>query len=387
MAPIITYSLQLEDKNSDNYYQAIADFANRWMNSIADEEREFITGFNSHLKGLGVQTRSEAEYALELLALGVLLRGYQRSSSHFPHCVIHFMALLAEWQGRWPKLEPTFKTVRGVLQGVFLNPNQTISSEIDLRSLDLSELIRWETAQGEAAISKRLSQWQEYLNTLPSSQELKLIEGCLALSDRFSDESQYTLGKYTQGVESFITQTAPKYRWRYDQAFVSRHSLEYHLGMLATEVLNGVYRQRFLMTKRKIVILPPCMREQPDTDCKAIETPLGARCQACKPNCRVHHVTRMGEKYGFEVFIIPDELRSFGADGKGGTRSIGLVGVSCALTNWSGGWDADSMEIPAQGLLLDYVGCRYHWDKQGISTDTNLTKLLDIISTTDEIGE
>jgi hypothetical protein len=31
--------------------------------------------------------------------------------------------------------------------------------------------------------------------------------------------------------------------------------------------------------------------------------------------------------------------------------------------------------VPAQGLLLDYVGCSYHWDKQGIPTDTNLHAL------------
>ena len=387
MSRIITYSLRLEDKNSDNYYRNIAEFTDRWIPSVVDSEGAFITGFQSHQKQLGAPIRSEAEYALELLAVGVLLRQYRYLSSGFPDWVIQLMSLLTQGQERWPKLESSFKTIRGGLQGIFLNSHEPGSSEGNHQDHDLTNLISWLKAQGEGAIAKRLSQWQSYLDTLTPDQERELIEECLKLSEHFFEESQDALGKYTEGVESFLAQVAPKYRWRYDHAFVSRLPIEYYLGMLATETLNRAYRQRFLASERKIVIVPPCMREQPDLDCKAIDTPLGARCQACKPTCRVHHVTKMGEKFGFEVFIIPDELRGFGIEAKRGTECVGLVGVACALTNWSGGWDADEMGIPAQGLLLDYVGCRYHWDKKGISTDTNLTKLLEIIGITQSVKE
>jgi hypothetical protein len=37
------------------------------------------------------------------------------------------------------------------------------------------------------------------------------------------------------------------------------------------------------------------------------------------------------------------------------------------------------LSIPAQGVLLDYMGCKYHWDEQGIPTDTNITKLLEVL--------
>jgi len=75
--------------------------------------------------------------------------------------------------------------------------------------------------------------------------------------------------------------------------------------------------------------------------------------------------------------MIPEELRVFGmGEGK---ANLGVVGVSCALTNWSGGWDTDSMGIPAQGVLLDYVGCKYHWDEKGIPTSTNLYKIKEVL--------
>ncbi len=52
---------------------------------------------------------------------------------------------------------------------------------------------------------------------------------------------------------------APRHAWQYDAAFVARRPLEYHLGMLGTELLSRAYRARFLETQRKVVILPPCM--------------------------------------------------------------------------------------------------------------------------------
>jgi len=140
--------------------------------------------------------------------------------------------------------------------------------------------------------------------------------------------------------------------------------------------LNRAYRERFLATKHKVVILPPCMCA-PVEECKAVDTPLGAKCQACTPGCRVHQVTKLGEKLGFGVTMIPDDMKVFGSGNS--AEPPGLLGVSCALTNWNGGWDAGAIGIPCQGLLLDYVGCKYHWDKNGIPTDTNLKKLREIL--------
>jgi hypothetical protein len=115
----------------------------------------------------------------------------------------------------------------------------------------------------------------------------------------------------------------------------------------------------------------------PADSCKAVETPFGALCQACTPGCRVHQITKLGETLGFGVTMIPDDMKVFGSGDS--ANPTGLLGVSCVLTNWNGGWDAGAIGIPCQGLLLDYVGCKYHWDKDGIPTDTNLKKLREML--------
>jgi hypothetical protein len=386
MPRTITYSLRLEQPNSDGYYQSIAALTDRWTPYAINDVKETSARFNAFRQARGEPVRSEAEYALELLVLGVLLQQSRISFTIYPHWTLHLITYLTGLQQCHPTLEPAIKNLRGILQGIFLRPVKNNKAIVSTKDLDTETLMKWLVAQGENGTYHRLVQWQEYLQSLETDKRQLILRHCLALAERFSVESEQALGEYSAGVEAFLRNTAPSHRWRYDSAFVSRSRSEYHLGMLATETLNRAYRERFRSTQRKVVIVPPCMREQPDEDCKAKETPFGARCQACKPTCRVHQITKMGEKLGFEVFIIPDELRGIGAEVKRGVDSIGLVGVSCALTNWSGGWDAEELGIPAQGTLLDYVGCRYHWDEKGISTDTNLAQLGKMVGSEGDLG-
>jgi hypothetical protein len=78
--------------------------------------------------------------------------------------------------------------------------------------------------------------------------------------------------------------------------------------------------------------------------------------------------------------MIPDELRVFGGDTKSQTDvDVGVVGVSCVLTNAVGGLEMREMGVPAQGVLLDYCGCSYHWHKEGIPTNINSSHLLQIL--------
>jgi len=368
---IITYSLRLDSCRSDDYYRTIADFADRWLADVlrdADVLRA-IAGFRDFRRARGEADRSDAECALELLALGVMLHEHGGEAARLPRRLAGLLQWLVAAQDRWPKAESAIKTARG-----WVNWAARRDGARTTRRGDIDGLLAWLRANGQNTRADRFAQWRDYFET---SRKCENFATLAALATDFAADSLFTLGQYTAGVEHFLADEAPHYQRRYDAEFVSRSRLEHHLGMLGTEILNRAYRERFLATKRKIVIVPPCMRAQPEEKCKAIPTPFGAQCQHCTPTCRVHQITKLGEKRGFEVFIIPDELRVFGSGT--GDGSVGVVGVSCALTNWSGGWEAESIGVPAQGVLLDYVGCKFHWDKDGIPTDPNLKKLEEVV--------
>ena len=61
----------------------------------------------------------------------------------------------------------------------------------------------------------------------------------------------------------------------------------------------------------------------------------------------------------------------------------GVVGVSCPLTNVAGGWEMKKIGAPAQGILLDYCGCPWHWHEDGIATDINFKQVLKVLGIKD----
>ena len=371
MTRIITYSLKADEINSDEYHRTIAAFADFWLARAQPEVLDLITGFREYRQSRGETDRSDAEYLFELLALGVLLHGHGEEAGRMPGWVERLMPRLVSIQTLHPRAEKGIKVLRGWLGWIAsLAPGRKINNDA------LGHLIVWLGANDETTKEERFSQWYDFFKSNGNSFTQDAVTRCLDLAREFDGTSREALGKYTENVERFLAEEAPHYRRRYDARFISRTRVEYHLGMLGTEILNRAYRQRFLSTRRKMVILPPCMCA-PAEKCKAIETAFGAKCQACTPGCRVNQITKLGEKRGFRVTMIPDDVKIFGAGKE--AESIGLVGVSCALTNWNGGWETGALGIPAQGLLLDYVGCKIHWDKKGIPTDTNLKKLQEIL--------
>jgi hypothetical protein len=368
MTRIITYSLKAGAANSDEYYRAISSFADSWPRETEPKLLDLLDGFRLYRQSRGEADRSNTEYMFELLALGVLLREHGDEARHLPDWAKHLMQRLVDLQKRQPQLESLIKFLRGWLGWVA----DRVPGE-DRNGGALSLMIAWLEANAETSKAERFGEWREYFEREGNLFTQTAISRCIELADAFAGTSREILGKYTQNVERFLREEAPRYCHRYDACLVSRTRLEYHLGMLGTELLNRAYRQRFRATKRKVVILPPCMCA-PKVACEAVETPFGSKCKACTPTCRVHQITKLGEKRGFSVAMIPDDVKIYGSGKDAG--SLGLVGVSCALTNWNGGWETP---IPAQGLLLDYVGCKFHWDKDGIPTDTNLKRLQEIL--------
>jgi len=372
MTRIITYSLKVDSLNSDEYYRTITSFADSWLIQTTPQVIDLISGFREYHQVHNQTDRSDSEYVFELLALGVHIHEHGNEASHMPKWMGYLMGRLVSIQNSKPQLEKVIKALRGWL-GWFTNQVSGGKGRVD----SVSHLINWLRANDETMKAERFEEWYAYFKSKGNPYTPNAISRCLKLTEEFAATSLDVLGKYTENVEDFLEKEVPKHRHRYDARLLSRTRLEYHLGMIGTEILSRAYRQRFIAAKHKMVIVPPCMCA-PAERCKAIETPFGAKCQACTPGCRVNQITKLGEKRGFSVTMIPDDVKVFGSGKDNG--DVGLVGVACVLTNWNGGWDAGTAGIPAQGLLLDYVGCNRHWDKVGIPTDTNLKKLQEILN-------
>ena len=381
---IITYSLCAGDKVSNQYYRDITAFTDQVLEEVDQRARSVISDFQGYILQTGREPlRSQAEYSFELLTLGVLWNAYTQNAVDSNGRPQRLLAALARWRKRNEYLKPGIDQIRGILGTLFLFRRKNGMHKTPAPTLEnLDHLLSWLAATGDFGEAvKRLNAWREFLSIQKQEEIVLRLSTAIALADWFQTHSLEILGRYTPNVDEFLVKTHPSYRWREDVVFCGRKRVEYHLNMVGTEIMNRAFRDQFLKTERKVVFVPPCMRAMPDGECKAQPTPFGEHCAACTTTCRVHQVTKLGEKHGFDVFMIPDEL-SVVSDKKMETpqdNKLGLVGVSCPLTNMSGGWETRRLGVPAQGVLLDYCGCPWHWHKDGFPTDMNFNQLLDIL--------
>jgi hypothetical protein len=380
---VITYSLRDGQKNSETFYKEVAVFAEE---VLAEAERRVggvLEAFQAFVQETGREAlRSRSEYTFELLNLGTFWRVYAQDALALNRAPQRTLAFLARLRRRGGVLKPAADLLRGVLGNLFLSAHSRGLDSSPTLSLDhVDRLLDWlEAACDFRQELKRLRAWRDFL----AEQEPESLAAVMDLAAWFETRAEAVLGRYTPHVERFLRETHPGYRWREDEVFCGRRRVEYHLDMIGTQILNCAYREAFLETARKVVLVPPCMKAKPDDQCQAHVTPYGARCAGCAPGCRVHQLTKFGEKYGFNVLIMPHELSVFSNGGVEPVASgaVGVVGVSCVLTNPPGGWETKDLGVPAQGVLLDYCGCRYHWHEQGIPTDINIAELLRVLDVT-----
>lgn len=130
--------------------------------------------------------------------------------------------------------------------------------------------------------------------------------------------------------------------------------------MVGAEILNRAFREDFIKTKVKIVLLPACMRFHTSKICKAIHTKNGYLCTNCTSMCNVSRISKMGRQSIFQVYIIPYESDAFSKVSPLKDK-VGIVGVACVLNLLEGGWKAKSLNFIPQCVVLDYCGCRNHW--------------------------
>ncbi len=384
------YLLRTPGGSSDEYYATIAAFADRWIEDACTCLDRPVNSFLAYLD----QQRTFPEAAFEMLVLGVLLREHGAEALLYPLAPAWVLTRLVEAQCSLPlpAIEQPVKAVRGFVNGLVASPCLPAEAVDELpfgegAAAVVARLVGWLRSQGQNGQADRLDQWAAFISALEEQEAEAILACCLLLADDFAAESAAVLGQYTAGVEKYIEGIPDGGRWRYDAELITRTPVEYHLGMLGTEILSRAYRDRFRAQPRKIVIVPDCLSARSERvapegtpECEAQRTDLGGRCVGCTPGCRVHILTNLGKRRGFEVYILPDEMRGIGLSACTQLQGVGVVGVACALTNWDAGWQVTGGGVPAQGVLLDYPGCKSHWSEQGKTTDVNITRVVEIAS-------
>ena len=391
----LVYNLRNGSSDSNAFYAEIAKFAEKIVARIDDHAGPILDGYCYHLRAHNEEApRSRGEYVIEFLTLGMALRRYEKAAQTISRWVVTLAHFLIWLRRHIPIFKAPADWLRARLfRHSFLPAIQSTRECEPLTRSDaeqrgarsplarLSPLIRWLRATGEyEQEALRLRNWHNYLGTLTPEDAHHCISTAIESFDTFACEAESRLGIFTEGVNRFLSGEYAHRGCREDQIFCGRPPVEYHLNMLAADVMNRALQDTFERTTRKVVLVPACMRGTKAETCKARIRGVDMTCMACDPDCAVNRITQRMRKLGASVFLVPHSSGfSRWLDRWEREPGVGVTAVACMLNILPGGYDMRSRRIASQCLPLDYPGCKKHWDPKGSPTAINEDRLVQII--------
>ncbi|MEF2967702.1 DUF116 domain-containing protein [Paenibacillus sp. M1] len=361
---------------SERYYEDVERFADIVVQRLRREQA--VSQFGRFAAARQSEFRDPLVLGLEFLMIGVLWRRYGGRAWALHKYGGGMLSKVYGRKGRRKRIGPAIHRVKGVLNTLALiapGPRKVPVPQADVSRF--ASLIGWLRATDEFAQEcRRLEEWLTFFKGKSRQEAVRSLQRAIALAEWFDTESLRVLGRYTANVEPYIVRRSRSLRWKENVIFCTRGRVEYHLNMVGAEMMNRAFREDFLRTKVKKVLLPVCMREKGEAGCRAVPADDGYVCQRCSKSCRVKTVTDLGLNHGFRVLLIPHASTAFGKQpvepGK-----IGIIGVACVLNLISGGYLAKRMGYVPQCVLLNYSGCGKHWHDPGRITEIDLARLFD----------
>ena len=381
------YDLRLD---GGSFYTDVAEFSARVVAEIENRAAAGLSGYSRYVTWvLHEGPRSRREYALELLTVGMAIRLYGDVAAATPGWAMGLARELFGLRRRSPRRKPLADFLRAGLFQLFMRKKMLRARTPLARSQArtqtnydrLPRLVEWLQATGEFEQEwRRVENWRRYWGELPRCDAEHWVAESIELFDWFTCEAEQALSKYTAGVIHFLEKTWALRCWREDQIFCGRLPVEYHLGMVAAEVMNDGLREDFLSKPRKVVLVPTCMRGARAGTCKAVTRGLDTTCTACDPDCAINRITKRMRYEAIEVYMVPHSsgfsrwLERWQNDPK-----VGVAAVACMMNILPGGYEMRSRRIASQCVPLDFPGCAKHWESEAVPTSVNEARLVQIV--------
>jgi len=376
-----TYSLANENKDSGLFYQQLTEFTDLVLNEDDYQIDKYINHFKGFLSQTNVeQIRSHDEYKVELLMIGIYWTNYSGNAAKTGILSKKILESLYKQRKKHPALKNKIDRTRGFMAYYLLEKHASIPSTRFTKE-GFNSLLKWLTATGEFNEEViRLKAWTAFFNSRNRIYIEKLLETSLLFAAWFSDKGSRSFGKYLAGLSDFRKTRLPEYKFREDYFLAGRRENEYLLNIFAAEVLNRSLKSGFSATKKKVLLLPTCMRTESKTDCKAKSDGKELVCTNCSKSCNIGKVSAEMNKQGITTYLIPhsSDFSRFLAKWKD-CPDTSLIGVACILNLITGGYEMKRLNISSQCIFLDYCGCQKHWDKTGVATSLDVKQLSKLV--------
>ena len=375
------YDLRQGDPSSDGFYAATSRLADEAVAAVETRAGLLLDGYQRNVREILLESpRSLGEYAVELLTLGMVLHRYEGAAERTPGWMVKCSRLLVAARESSGITKLFLDWIRGgIARYVFAPALEYIARKNGSADHRLVRLVDWLEATGEfKQETKRLKNWHSYIAQLSPEQATYWLHIAEELFEEFAWDAAETLGRYTQNVAVFVKRDQLQPSWREDLLFRSRTASEYHLNMVAAEVMNRGLREDFDHTRQRVVLVPTCMRDRCGSRCKARVDGVDITCTGCNPKCAVNRITRRMRADGIAVYMVPHASGFSRVLKRWEQSGEGVTAVACLLNILPGGYEMRERHIASQCVLLDFPGCRKHWDERGFPTAVNEERLVQI---------
>ena len=244
----VTYSLRLDQSNSEVYYSVVREFTDEVIQHTSKTLDPIAVDFMKYVKEYGLEDlRKKEEYILELISFGVLWNTYSATALTVRHAPFVLMTKMGEWRKKHQRIKPYIDYWRGILITLFLLPQKLNPNSDKLKMLEqIDHLCKWFDATGEfKEQALRFVRWRAFLGTKQFTELQKIFSTIEEFTRWFENRSNKTLGIYTQNVNPFLELSRKSYKWREDRISSTRTRIEYHLNMVGAEIMNRAFKRRF----------------------------------------------------------------------------------------------------------------------------------------------
>jgi hypothetical protein len=351
-----------------------------WVSVSGDVLRPVVEAYAEFVELNGVeQRRTNSEYLLETLLLGVLwrARGADALDSRPLGNGLVTELVRERRSGNDSHLEGSVHPVPALSA-------KNRRGRIDPTLLEITQLLDWLAATAEyEAEHQRLQGWKAFLSTTSAATNREILRLVLAFAVRFEATSQRLLGPYTQAVDGFLERQLGGDAGEH-VARRSRRRVEYHLNMVGAELLNRAWRDGFLARRHHVVMMPLCTRLRDESACAAKHDASSLSCSHCAIGCAVSTVTRLTDSSGAETVCVThgasslqylESLALMAGD-------VGIVEIACAPDLLASGWRARAKGFMAQCVLLNESSCD-SWQTTPTSSSCDLKELARVLDRTE----
>lgn len=372
----LTYCLNLEHLNSNEYYNEIQEISNKILKKGLPDSVVYLNDFMAFIVDNKIENlRSKEEYFIELLLIGIFIGEYKDNARAFKNKSNKIFLILNNIRKKgW--LKYNIDNLRGKLISKILMNKIYVLKEITIEDFIL--LIKWLDASGDFKDEViRLNGWKEFLEKKDKIYSSEILTFCCSISQYLYAECKDSLMKYIKNVNIYLRKYKEKHNNKEDIIYCGKGEIQYFFNMVSAEIMNQVYKEKFLNSSNKLIFLPACMR-QTKKECLCKKSNKGYECIGCSQNCNVNILRKIGQARNVKIYIIPHETLLSNLESKENNKT-GIIGVACVLNLVSGGWKAIRLGFIPQCVVLDYVGCSNHWLDKGMMTQINIDKLKNLL--------